>query len=141
MIICRLHSHFISRQRMSFGCRDIPEEFQSLIFCSSKETMPLFLCQAGRRRIVPVPQKIWNSFLCIQSGKSVFRPNPHLSTHAWNMLGITLDCSQLAGGLLTGKHRFEDRENSMIQHGRFSGTGPWTDLYVVHALNKNNIPS
>ena len=37
---------------------------------------------------------------------------------------------------MTGKHHFEDRENSMIQHGRYSGTGPWSDVYVVHALNK-----
>jgi len=35
----------------------------------------------------------------------------------------------LAGGLLTGKHRYEDRESDKIQYGRYAGTGPWTDVY------------
>ncbi|XP_044173576.1 aflatoxin B1 aldehyde reductase member 2-like isoform X2 [Acropora millepora] len=42
----------------------------------------------------------------------------------------------LAGGLLTGKHHFEDRENSMIQHGRYSGTGPWSDVYLKRYWKK-----
>ena len=29
---------------------------------------------------------------------------------------------QLAGGLLTGKHRYEDRDSGNIQHGRYAGT-------------------
>ena len=28
---------------------------------------------------------------------------------------------QLAGGLLTGKHRYEDRDSGQIQHGRYAG--------------------
>ena len=47
-------------------------------------------------------------------------------------------CSwKLAGGLLTGKHRFEDRESSTIQHGRYAGIGSWTDVYVV--LSSGNL--
>ena len=35
---------------------------------------------------------------------------------------------QLAGGLLTGKHRFEDSANDKIQYGRYAGTGAWTEM-------------
>lgn len=35
---------------------------------------------------------------------------------------------QLAGGLLTGKHRYEDRDSGNIQHGRYAGTGEWADV-------------
>ncbi|CAH3151635.1 unnamed protein product [Pocillopora meandrina] len=42
----------------------------------------------------------------------------------------------LAGGLLTGKHRYEDRENGTIQHGRYGGTGPWADVYVKRFWKK-----
>ena len=35
---------------------------------------------------------------------------------------------QLAGGLLTGKHRYEDRDSGNIQHGRYAGTGEWADM-------------
>ena len=35
---------------------------------------------------------------------------------------------QLAGGLLTGKHRYEDRDSDNIQHGRYAGTGEWADV-------------
>ncbi|XP_068750546.1 aflatoxin B1 aldehyde reductase member 2-like isoform X2 [Montipora capricornis] len=42
----------------------------------------------------------------------------------------------LAGGLLTGKHRFEDRESSTIQHGRYAGTGSWADVYLKRYWKK-----
>ncbi len=35
---------------------------------------------------------------------------------------------QLAGGILTGKHRYEDKDSGKIQHGRYAGTGPWADV-------------
>ena len=35
---------------------------------------------------------------------------------------------QLAGGLLTGKHRYGDRDSGNIQHGRYAGTGEWADV-------------
>lgn len=34
----------------------------------------------------------------------------------------------LAGGILTGKHRYEDREKGKIQRGRFA-FGQWSDVY------------
>ncbi|XP_020622396.1 aflatoxin B1 aldehyde reductase member 4-like [Orbicella faveolata] len=42
----------------------------------------------------------------------------------------------LAGGLLTGKHRYEDRDSGKIQHGRYAGTGPWADVYVKRFWKK-----
>ncbi|CAH3192525.1 unnamed protein product [Porites evermanni] len=42
----------------------------------------------------------------------------------------------LAGGILTGKHRYEDKETGTIQHGRYAGTGPWADLYVARFWKK-----
>ena len=35
---------------------------------------------------------------------------------------------QLAGGLLTGKHRYEDKDSGKIQHGRYAGTGTSTHM-------------
>jgi len=32
----------------------------------------------------------------------------------------------LAGGLLTGKHHYEDNEKGTIQHGRFAGIDQWS---------------
>jgi len=43
---------------------------------------------------------------------------------------------QLAGGLLTGKHRYEDRDGGKIQYGRFAGTGSWADAYVKRFWKK-----
>jgi len=31
-----------------------------------------------------------------------------------------------AGGLLTGKHHYEDNEKGTIQHGRFAGIDQWS---------------
>ncbi|CAH3151636.1 unnamed protein product [Pocillopora meandrina] len=42
----------------------------------------------------------------------------------------------LAGGLLTGKHRYEDRDSGNIQHGRYAGTGEWADVYVKRFWKK-----
>ncbi|XP_068678456.1 aflatoxin B1 aldehyde reductase member 2-like isoform X2 [Montipora foliosa] len=42
----------------------------------------------------------------------------------------------LAGGLLTGKHRFEDRESSTIQYGRYAGAGSWVDVYLKRYWKK-----
>ncbi|XP_022790633.1 aflatoxin B1 aldehyde reductase member 2-like [Stylophora pistillata] len=36
----------------------------------------------------------------------------------------------LAGGILTGKHRYEDRENGEIQDGRYANQGTRTDLHM-----------
>ncbi|XP_068750549.1 aflatoxin B1 aldehyde reductase member 2-like isoform X2 [Montipora capricornis] len=43
----------------------------------------------------------------------------------------------LAGGLLTGKHRFEDRESSTIQYGRYAGAGSWVDVYLKRYWKKH----
>jgi len=42
----------------------------------------------------------------------------------------------LAGGLLTGKHRYEDHETGTIQHGRFSGVSQWSAVYVKRYWKK-----
>ena len=38
---------------------------------------------------------------------------------------------QLAGGVLTGKHKFEDRAKGAIQQGRFSNDNKRADLLVA----------
>lgn len=35
----------------------------------------------------------------------------------------------LLGGLFTGKHRYEDRENNTIQYGRYNMEGVWAEIY------------
>lgn len=42
----------------------------------------------------------------------------------------------LAGGILTGKHRYEDREKGKIQDGRYANPGIWTDAYLKRYWKK-----
>mmetsp|Transcript_5102 Transcript_5102/g.4460 ORF Transcript_5102/g.4460 Transcript_5102/m.4460 type:complete len:177 (+) Transcript_5102:1-531(+) len=35
----------------------------------------------------------------------------------------------LAGGILSGKHKYEDYDNKTIQKGRFYGDSPWAQFY------------
>lgn len=43
----------------------------------------------------------------------------------------------LAGGLLTGKHQYEDHERGTIQHGRFAGLAQWSAVYIQRYWKKS----
>ncbi|KAL9981155.1 hypothetical protein ACROYT_G009823 [Oculina patagonica] len=51
--------------------------------------------------------------------------------------GITFRAyNPLAGGLLTGKHRYEDKDSGKIQPGRFAGIERWSDVYIKRYWKK-----
>ena len=69
-----------------------------------------------------MPEKVWNSLLCIQSRERV---EHGLALQAVSLVGLLLLSGvQLAGGLLSGRHQFADKDKTGT--GRFFELGTWS---------------